>query len=480
MAELSDAASVPGAGRRVFVETYGCQMNEQDTGKMLRLLEADGWATVDSPDAADLILVNTCSVREKPEQKVRSLLGRFHKLKRARPELMLGLAGCYAQQENVGLQRRFPFVDLVLGPDAIPRLPALVRSIEADREPILATEQLDRQDYPFTTDLVLRGAQPVTAFVTIQKGCDNLCSFCIVPTTRGREVSRPADEVVAEVEALVSRGVREVCLLGQNVNSYGLKRSREPRFHELVARIAAVRGLARIRFTTSNPWDLDHGLISLFATEPKLCGYFHLPVQAGSDSMLARMRRRHDRARYLELVAALREARPDIALSTDIITGFCGETEAEHEETLSLLDAVRFDSIFSFSYDRRPHTPAERLNDDVPREVKRRRLAEVQAIQRSITAERLAAWQGRVAEVLVEGPARRGDGGWMGRISQNWIVNVQGDEEQPGTLVDVRIDAPSTNCLLGSLPGLPPHPGFTGGARPERSAGRDRLAVLAD
>ncbi len=439
--------------KRVYIRTFGCQMNEQDSGTMLRLLEGEGYTSAQSAEDTDVILINTCSVREKPEQKVRSLLGRYRPLKERRKGLVLGVTGCFAQQEAGALLRRYSWLDLVMGPDAITQLPALILDAQLGRKRILSTEQLDRQDYPFANQLVFREGREVTAFVNIQKGCDNLCSFCIVPFTRGREVSRPADEVIAEVRRLVDHGVREVTLLGQNVNSYGLKRSGEAPFHELIARIATETDIARIRFTTSNPWDLDPGLIEQYRREPKLCSYFHLPVQSGSDSMLTRMRRRHTRARYLELVHALREARPDIALSTDIICGFSGETEEEHEATLSLLEEVRYDFIYSFRYDTRPHTPANRkLEDDVPRVEKDRRLQEVQALQRGVTREIMGSWEGRTAPVLVEGPSRK-DSSWMsGRIGQNWIVNFPGAEQLAGQTVDVTIEQALSNSLSGRLP----------------------------
>ncbi|MCO4770319.1 MAG: tRNA (N6-isopentenyl adenosine(37)-C2)-methylthiotransferase MiaB [Deltaproteobacteria bacterium] len=447
MAELTPAPD----GKRVFIQTFGCQMNELDSGKMLRLLESDGYAAAADPSDADVILINTCSVREKPEQKVRSLLGRYKKLKHANEDLVIGVTGCYAQQAKGELLRRFDDLDLVMGPDAIPRLPALLMDVRAGRRE-LATEQLDRQDYPFTNDLVFRGDRRVSAFVTIQKGCDNLCSFCIVPFTRGREVSRSADDVIDEVRRLAAEGVREVTFLGQNVNSYGLKKSNEIPFHELLARAAGVEGIARVRFTTSNPWDLDEGLVALYANEPRLSSYFHLPVQAGADSMLVRMRRRHTRERYLELVEELRAARPDLALSTDIIVGFPGETEEEHQATLSLLSAVRYDFIYSFKYSPRPFTGAVRkYDDDVPVDVKKRRLREVQDLQRTITDEALASWVGKDVEVLVEGPSKR-DSSWLaGRIGQNWMVNFKGSERLCGELVTVRVTEALTNSLAGEV-----------------------------
>ena len=449
MEELTDSPP-EGSGPRIFIQTFGCQMNELDSGKMLRLLEGDGYEATAQADDADVILINTCSVREKPEQKVRSLLGRYKHLKARNRDLVIGVTGCYAQQARGELLRRFPLVDLVMGPDAIPRLPGLVMDIRHTRSRELATEQLDRQDYPFVNDVVVGHGESVTAFVNIQKGCDNLCSFCIVPFTRGREVSRSADDVIEEVRRLADRGVREVTFLGQNVNSYGLKKTDAPAFHELLVRAATVEGIARIRFTTSNPWDLDEGLIALFRDEPKLTSYFHLPVQAGADSMLTRMRRKHTRAAYLELVGALRAARPDLALSSDIIVGFPGETEEEHEDTLSLLEAVRYDFIYSFKYSPRPATHAVRkFEDDVPLQVKKRRLQEIQDLQRVVTDERLRAWVGRDVQVLVEGPSKR-DPSWLsGRIGQNWMVSFPGGARLAGALVDVRVDEAVSNSLIG-------------------------------
>jgi tRNA-2-methylthio-N6-dimethylallyladenosine synthase len=325
--------------------------------------------------------------------------------------------------------------------------------VQLGRKRLLATEQLDRQDYPFANETIGRDGRKITAFVNIQKGCDNLCSFCIVPYTRGREVSRPADEVIAEVHRLVDAGVAEVTLLGQNVNSYGMKRGGEPAFCDLVSRIASETDIQRIRFTTSNPWDLDRGLIDLFGTEPKLTSYFHLPVQAGADSMLTRMRRRHSRAEYLELIAALRSVRPDIALSTDIIVGFPEETEEEHEATLSLLEAVRYDFIYSFNYNERPFTPASRqFSDDIPKDVKSRRLQAIQGLQKKITAEIMQGWEGQIVQVLVEGPSRR-DPSWLsGRLSQNWIVNFEGGERLIGQTVAVKVERALSNSMQGVLP----------------------------
>jgi tRNA-2-methylthio-N6-dimethylallyladenosine synthase len=433
----------------VHIRTWGCQMNDLDTAKMRVLLEGEGFRWTDRLDDADVVLLNTCSVREKPTHKVRSFLGEIAPLKRRRPELVIGLAGCYAQQEKGRLLKKFRDLDLVMGPDAIPRVPELVREAQTRRNRVLDIRFHGRQDYPFVNDLVVSPGQ-VSAFVTIQKGCDNVCSFCVVPKTRGRQVSRPALAVVEECRSLAERGLREVTLLGQNVNSYGLDNGEMP-FHELIEAIAQrVPGLERIRFTTSNPWDLSDGLVEAFGRVPKLAPYLHLPLQSGSDRVLELMRRNHTVERYLEIVEALRAARPEMAFSTDIICGHPGETEADHRATLALLERVRYSFIFSFCYSPRPRTESARMEDSVPDEVKKRRLAEVQLAQKEITRRYLSEQVGRVVEVLVEGSSRRDERWRAGRTPQNTMVNFPGGPRWNGRLMEVRVDAASLATLRGS------------------------------
>lgn len=443
--------TIPGAARAtrfVHVQTFGCQMNVNDTDRILQVLAPHGWVATDDPAKAQLILLNTCSVREKAEQKMLSQLGRLAPLKEHNDELVLGVAGCVAQQEGAALLQKVPYLDLVMGPDHIAELPAMLERMRGGERRIAETEFYKRKDFRFIEAEPRLGdgaSTRVSEFVTIMKGCDKVCSYCIVPFTRGREVSKSHDMVVREVERLVAAGAREVTLLGQNVNSYGKDlhegggplAARVPTFAELLRAVDAVPGLERLRFTTSHPMDAIDDLIALFGSLRTLCEFFHLPVQAGNDRILDDMRRFYTVADYLEKIGKLRAVCPDIALSTDIIVGFPGETEAEFEDTLGFLERVRYDSIYAFKYSERPGTRAAKLGDTVPEAVKKARLAKVQALQDAITHEKLAAMQGRIVEILVEGPSQRAargtvpadgttGGGFqmMGRTRSSTIVNV--------------------------------------------------------
>lgn len=439
-----------GGLQRLFIHTFGCQMNELDSDKMAALLRRRGYERTDQVDEADVILLNTCSIRERAEHKFVSALGRYRRLKEGRGAL-IGVMGCVAQQEGDALLRQFPFVDLVMGPDSIPRLPDVVAQVKAGSGPVVDTAFDDSLEYPFVSELPADVERKVTSFVTITKGCDNKCTFCIVPRTRGAEVSRPSREVVAEVEALVARGVREVTLLGQNVNSYGKNVPGELDFAGLLYAVAAVEGLRRIRFTTSHPRDLSDRLVQAFRDLPTLCSHFHLPVQSGSNRILRRMKRYYTREWYQERVTALREARPDIVLTTDFIVGFPGETEAEFEETLSLMEEVGFEASFSFSYSPRPGTPALKLPDDVSAEDKRRRLSVLQFRQRELQAAAMRAQVDRVEAVLIEGPSKWSPADLMGRTGGNRIVNFPGRDRLVGQEVPVRITRALNNSLRGEL-----------------------------
>ena len=397
--------------RHVFIETMGCQMNVYDSERMAEVLGARGYRQTEQVELADLVLINTCSIRDRVEHKVTSMLGTLRKLKAHNPDLVLGVTGCVAQQEGQKLLDKVPYLDLVLGPDQIAQLPDLVDGIRAREHRVTATEFVHRKEYAFPP------AQPpedgrITSFVTIMKGCNKVCSFCIVPFTRGREVSKPAEEVLAEVRMLVKAGVREVTLLGQNVNSYGKDRldrngvKGELDFAELLAAVNEIDGLERIRFTTSHPMDCTDALIDAFAQLPKLAPFFHLPIQSGSENVLKGMRRAHGVTDYLDKIARLRLLKPEIALSTDIIVGFPGETEEDFQKTLDLLENVRYATIFSFMYSARPGTKAADLVDDVPLAVKKQRLARVKALQDRLTAEWMASFLGREVEVLFEGASR--------------------------------------------------------------------------
>ncbi|MCO4761151.1 MAG: tRNA (N6-isopentenyl adenosine(37)-C2)-methylthiotransferase MiaB [Myxococcales bacterium] len=466
--------------RYVYIETLGCQMNVYDTERMGEALAADNYSHTDDRAVADLIVINTCSVREKSEHKMISLLGKLRPLKEHNPELVLAVSGCVAQQEGERLLKKVPHLDIVLGPDQIAALPGLVREARDEHARAAATAFINRKEYEF----VQAGAPTdgrVTSFVTVMKGCNKFCSFCIVPTTRGREMSKPSDDIVAEVEKLVGAGVREVTLLGQNVNSYGLdKRGRqgadgEVDFAGLIDKVAQISGLERIRFTTSHPMDCSDALIDAFATQPKLMPWFHLPIQSGSERVLRMMRRRTVIDEYVARIERLQIARPDIAMSSDIIVGFPGETDADFELTMDLLRKLRFSTLFAFMYSPRPGTAAARIPDDVPLATKKARLHALQALQNEITAEWLASFMGQEIEVLFEGPstqhargakskslAARPIGGppqLMGRTPHNIKVNVETTDyyalrDWPGRLARVRIDHVGRHSLNGSLIGF--------------------------
>ena len=398
-------------------------------------------------DDADLVIVNTCSIREKPEQKLHSFLGRILPQKRVRP-LTVAVAGCVAQMDGARIFKKYPQVDLVFGPDAVGKVREMVEASRSRR--VLDTDFFAGDTYPFSSDLDPAAVGKVGAFVTIQKGCDNRCTFCIVPTTRGDEVSRPADEVVAEVRGLVAQGVREITLIGQNVNSYGLKIPGQPVFAELLRRVHEVDGVEVIRFTTSHPRDMGEDVMACYRDLPKLASHLHLPVQSGSDRVLRRMKRLYSRARYLDVVAGLCAARPDLVLTTDVIVGFPGETDADFDETMSLLDEVRFHGSFSFLYSPRPGTPALRLLDDaVPAAVAQARLERFQARQREIQLQEHAAMVGREVRVLVEGPSAHDEGVMCGRTSSFKMVNFPGEPGLTGRWADIRVTRGFANTLRG-------------------------------
>lgn len=440
MREQSDEA------KRVFFHTFGCQMNVYDTGKMRAKLMGEGWESVDDPGEADLILLNTCSIREKAVAKMDSALGTYRRFKRQRP-VVLGVAGCVAQQEGQALLDRYPDVDLVFGPDGVPHVESLVRQAQGGAR-VLDTDFLDLDTYPFVSDIDPQ-TDGVGAFVTIQKGCDNKCTFCIVPTTRGAEASRPSAQILDEVRGLVARGVQEITLIGQNVNSYGLKVPGELTFAQLLYAVAEVPGVARIRYTTSHPRDMGDDVVQAYRDLPQLTSHLHLPVQSGSSRVLRRMKRFYTREHFLRVVDALRDARPDLALTTDIIVGFPGETDDDFADTMSLMQAAGFVGSFSFKYSPRPGTPSLRLKDAVPDEVASARLSTWQAAQR----ERSQAWtrshEGQVVDVLVEGPSRHDAGVVCGRTGGNLMVNFPGDLSLVGATVPVRVTRGFTHSARG-------------------------------
>ncbi len=466
-----DVASHAVLARRVYIETMGCQMNAYDSDRMVEALADAGYVPTDDVARADLAIVNTCSIRDKVEHKVTSLLGVWRKLKVHNPDLVLGVAGCVAQQEGSKLLEAVPYLDLVVGPDQIAQLPALVQARRDHNARGAATDFVHRNDYTFPAVAPPEDGR-VSAMVTVMKGCNKVCSFCIVPFTRGREVSKPAQAVVDEVRLLVDHGVREVTLLGQNVNSYGKDRVGELDFAELIARVAEVDGLERIRFTTSHPMDCTDALIDAFATVPKLMPFFHLPIQSGSAAVLKGMRRHHGVDDYLEKIARLRARAPHVALSTDIIVGFPGETELDFELTLTLLRQVRYATLYSFLYSPRPGTRAAQLADDVPLAEKKRRIVALQALQDDITAQWMRTFADRRVEVLIEGLSRIADAGpqsklglvraqrglqVVGRTPENVKVNVAvadlaHAQALKGLTVQVLVDRVGPHSLVGVLP----------------------------
>lgn len=438
--------------KRVYIKTFGCQMNENDSEKMLILLK-DEYLPTDSPEEADMIIINTCSVREKPQHKVYSEAGRYKHLKAKNPNLLIGITGCVAQQEGENILKKLPFVDFVLGTQGFYQIKEVLQELKKNKKPIVFTPL----DPNFKPPLVLPSedltpkSRKVTAFVTIMQGCDNFCTYCIVPYVRGREISRPPEEILKEIEVLTKQGVKEVTLLGQNVNSYGLKEKGYPDFPELLNLISQIEGIWRIRFTTNHPKDLSEKLIKVMAENPKICHHIHLPLQAGSNKILKRMNRKYTREEYLYKVNQLKAAIPDIAITSDIIVGFPGETWEDFEETLEMLEIVRYHEIFSFKYSDRPFTAARNFEQKVSEEEKEKRLKLVQELQAKITQEIYQSYVGREVEVLVEGISVKSDKMLTGRTTTNVIVNFNAPRlDLIGSLVKVKIEEAGKHSLKGS------------------------------
>ncbi len=434
-------------GKRVYIETYGCQMNEDDSERMLRLLESSQYVETKEPNQADLILINTCSVREKPEHKLYSALGRFKRLKEEKG-VLLGVTGCVAQQEGAVLLNRVPYLDLVIGTQAIPLLPQLVERAAVSGRKICETGP-DPQGKYLTAPLPQEPFTKVKSYVTIMQGCNHFCSFCIVPYVRGRERSRPSGEVIEEVVHLARLGVKEVCLLGQNVNSYGKGREGELDFPDLLSRINEIEGIERIRFTTSHPEDLSEKLIRAFSELSKLCEHIHLPFQSGSDRILDKMHRRYTRRTYLEKIEALRETCPSLAITGDVIVGFPSEDEKDFKETLDLIRGVRFDDLFSFKYSPRKGTRAAQFEGQIEEKIKQDRLSILQRLQKEITYQKNRALEDRVEEVLVEGLSKQSERDVTGRTRSNRIVNFEGGQDLVGQLLPVLITKGYPHSLRG-------------------------------
>ena len=447
-----------------YINTIGCQMNVYDSEQIAARLAGLGYQQTGVLEAADLVIVNTCTIRAKAEQKAFSFLGRLARLKIKNPGLIIGVGGCVAQQEGEKILRRVPQIDLVFGTQAIDRLPLIIPKIESKRCRVVDIALKENPDRPDALpDRRADGA--VSTFVTIMRGCDNFCTYCVVPHVRGREASRHPDHIMAEIRGLVQSGVKEVTLLGQNVNSYG-KKEGLCSFPELLARVNSIEGLLRIRFTTSHPKDFDSGLINAFKTNEKVCDHIHLPVQSGSDRILKRMNRKYTRELYLDKITELKDTCPGIAITSDMIVGFPGETEADFNETLELMDTIKFDGLFAFIYSDRPNAPAVQFKHKISEEEKRERLQALLGLQENFTRMKNQALVGSVQPILVEATSKKQLSGsfndpqpavqWTGRTSTNKIVNFYHiDSPQgcadifPGKIVRTKIEKAYAHSLWG-------------------------------
>jgi tRNA-2-methylthio-N6-dimethylallyladenosine synthase len=442
-AAASEGVSVNERGT-FFLETFGCQMNDHDSEKVAGLLLSRGYKQVETPEAAAMILYNTCSIREKAAQKVFSRLGEF----RGTPSegKIIGVLGCVAQQEGEEIFKRAPWVSLVCGSASYRKLPEMLAQLEAGNHRVTGLD--NDTDETFETEITRRD-NPWRAYLTIIEGCDKACAYCVVPFTRGPERSRASDAILREVRQLAELGYSEVQLLGQTVNSYSDPTARKLRFSELLLEVADVAGIRRVRFTTSHPRDFTQDIVDAIDAQPKLCEHVHLPIQSGSTKVLRDMQRTYTRDEYLEKIAMMRRAKRAISITTDIIVGFPGESEADFEETLSVMETVGYDGVYAFKYSPRPNTPAQSMNDPIPEEEKGRRLAVLQEKQREIQTVRSAEQAGQVLEVMVSGKSRR-EGQWSGHASSNKVINFTSQEKELlGTYIQVRVTGVGTSSMVG-------------------------------
>jgi len=438
-------------GKKLYIKTFGCQMNEYDSNRLAQALQqSHGLALTTDASQADVLLLNSCSVREKPQEKVFSQLGMWRQFKQQRPEIIIGVGGCVAAQEGEAIRQRAPYVDLIFGPQTVHRLPALLTQAQQHHKPQIdiSFPEIEKFDC-----LPQPQAQGPKAFVSIMEGCSHYCSFCVVPYTRGAEISRPFESVLAESAQLAEQGVREITLLGQNVNAYSgtMASGATADLALLIHYIAAIKGIDRIRYTTSHPLALSDNLIQVYAEIPQLVAHLHLPLQSGSDKILARMKRGYTVLEYQHKVRRLRALRPNLSLSSDFIVGFPGETEADFQATLKYIETIGFDHSFSFIYSPRPGTPAAELVDDVPLAVKKQRLNQLQTRLNDMAFNISKAMVGSVQRILVEGPSRQGQNQLAGRTENNRVVNVIADPKLIGHLIDVKITEALPNSLRGEV-----------------------------
>lgn len=459
-ATLIEAMENNGSGKKLYIESYGCQMNFSDSEVVASIMNNEGFTTTRNVDEADVVLINTCSIRDNAEQRVRNRLTDFKKRKEDQPEMVVGILGCMAERLKKSLLEEEKLVDLVAGPDAYRDLPNLVEEVGTGQKAVNVLLSRDETYADISPVRLDKGG--VTAFVTITRGCDNMCSFCVVPFTRGRERSRDPETIVKECQDLFNAGYREVTLLGQNVDSYRwnmtskgeIKDETKPtvNFAQLMERVALVSPDLRIRFSTSHPKDMTDEFLEVMAKYENVCEYIHLPVQSGNTEVLGRMNRGYSREWYLERIDSINRIVPDCAISTDIITGFCGETDEEHADTLSLMDEVRYDFAYMFKYSERPKTLAERrFDDDIPEDVKTARLTEIIDKQLAHSHESHKKQVGQVQKILVEGPSKRNDAEFCGRNTRNSMVVFPRKNAEKGQYVNVKITSCTSATLLGEI-----------------------------
>lgn len=432
-----------GRGRGVFVSTYGCQMNVNDTERIYSLLEMANFIPVNQPEEASIIIINSCSVREKPVHKVHSEVGRYRKIKEKNPDLRIGIGGCVGQQEKENLLKDLPLVDFVFGTDAIDELPLLISKLEVNHK-MVQTQFYHRE--PYKTETLIRDPG-ISTFVNVTKGCDNFCTFCIVPFTRGRERSRLLKEIIDDINSLILRGVKEVTLLGQNVNSYHSPCG--ARFSDLLKEVVRQTDISRVRFTTSHPKDFDETLVAIMAGDyPRICEYIHLPVQSGSSDILMKMNRGYTREEYLNKIKMIRKLLPQVVFSTDIIVGFPGESEEQFQDTLSLLGEVGFETLFAFKYSPRPFTKASKFSNQIDEEIKNERLQRLLEYQSKIASHLVTKYKGEILDIMVE---KRDGNHLLGRSSQNKLVYFDSEENLTGKMVRVKILEAHPSTLKGEL-----------------------------
>ena len=436
--------------KKVFIKTHGCQMNEYDSAKMMDLLsEKEEFTATDTPEDADLLVLNTCSIREKAQERVFHQIGRWKKLKDKNPNLKIAIGGCVASQEGKKLSQRAPAVDIVFGPQTLHRLPNLYKEAsDTEKKQLdISFPKIEKFDY-----LPQSSSDSVTAFVSVAEGCNKYCSFCVVPHTRGHEVSRPVEDILVEIEGLASRGVREVNLLGQNVNNFkGSFEGEKKSLAFLIEKVSKVNGIDRIRYTTSHPFEFKDDLVDLYKDTPELVSHVHLPVQSGSDRILKLMRRRYSAASYLELISRIRENRPGISFSSDFIVGFPGETDKDFQDTLDIVEKVGFDESFSFIYSPRPNTPAAEMEDNVSKDIKKERLTILQHKLNELSSKISRKMVGSIERCLVLGVSKKNPGELQARTENNRVVNFATDANVVGKFVNLEIVDQLTNSLRGKL-----------------------------